>query len=72
MILRSHLIALNQVKVEILKTTNSLIVRVVSNVGLTVRACVGGIIDVARLTWREMAICALRVAPWGIDRRRFP
>ena len=37
MILRSHLIALNQVKVEILKTTNSLIVRVVSNVGLTVR-----------------------------------
>ena len=38
MILRSHLIALNQVKVEILKTTNSLIVRVVCNVGLTVRA----------------------------------
>ena len=38
MILRSHLIALNQVKVEILKTTNSLIVRVVSNVGLAVPA----------------------------------
>ena len=46
MILRSHLIALNQVKVEILKTTNSLIVRVVCNVGLTVRALHGqGILE---------------------------
>ena len=38
MILRSQLITLNQVIIGIGKTTNSLIVRVVCNVGLTVRA----------------------------------
>ena len=38
MIPRSHLITLNQVMIDILKTTNSPIVRVVCNVGLTVRA----------------------------------
>ena len=37
MIPRSHLITLNQVMIDILKTTNSPIVRVVCNVGLTVR-----------------------------------
>ena len=37
MILRSQLITLNQVIIGIGKTTNSLIVRVVCNVGLTVR-----------------------------------
>ena len=36
MILRSQLITLNQVIIGIGKTTNSLIVRVVCNVGLTV------------------------------------
>ena len=35
---RSHLITLDQVIIGICKTTNSLIVRVVCNVGLTVRA----------------------------------
>ena len=38
MIPRSHLITLDQVIIGICKTTNSLIVRVVCNVGLTVRA----------------------------------
>ena len=37
MIPRSHLITLDQVIIGICKTTNSLIVRVVCNVGLTVR-----------------------------------
>ena len=37
MIPRSHLITLNQVMIDILKTTNSPIVRVVCNVGPTVR-----------------------------------
>ena len=38
MIPRSHLITLDQVIIGICKTTNSLIVRVVCNVGLTVRS----------------------------------
>ena len=40
MIPRSHLITLDQVIIGICKTTNSLIVRVVCNVGLTVRAAI--------------------------------
>ena len=42
MILRSQLITLNQVIIGIGKTTNSLIVRVVCNVGLTVGERAGG------------------------------
>ena len=54
MILRSQLITLNQVIIGIGKTTNSLIVRVVCNVGLTVRARRAVCLSVLR---RAAAVC---------------